>query len=269
MITLLPTTAWREFRGVPTQKGLNQTIHLASIEDATGKLHRCYVKGCPPNWMTPLTEAIGWLLAEALDLPRPEFAALVMVPLDKLREHIQLDQHWLNYPEMLAFCTSAVDGKSTSHGWKWLAHLRARKIYKRPEVARIGAFDYWVDNQDRNAGNMIVKTDGQCVPIDNEFILYSHLWAGKVPFTIGHRSLLIESAQHLSGMAHSRFKIEMARHSKLHEAVLKAASPTLEQAVRRLIPDTVQANAVWLGVQQYLASRADPDWLAGELGVIA
>jgi hypothetical protein len=89
------------------------------------------------------------------------------------------------------------------------------------------------------------------------------------PFTIGHRSLLIESAQHLSGVAHSRFKIEMARHSKRHEAVLKAASPTLEQAVRRLIPDTAQANVVWLGVQQYLANRADPDWLAGELGVIA
>ena len=144
MIPILRSTAWREFRGEPQQIGQNRTTHLAMIEDPSGNWHRCYVKCCPPNWPTPLTEALAWLLAEALDLPRPEFAALVMVPLDKLRQHIPMDQHWLNYSEMIAFCVSAVDGKSAAHGWKWLAYLRAKRVYKRPEIARIAAFDHWV-----------------------------------------------------------------------------------------------------------------------------
>jgi len=269
MIPILPATAWREFRGEPSQKGLNKTTHLAMVEDGTGKWHRCYVKGCPPNWRTPLTEAIGWLIAEALDLPRPEFAALVMVPLDKLRAHMALDQHWLNYPEMLAFCASAVDGKSASHGWKWLAHLRTKRIYERPEVARVGAFDLWADNQDRNTGNLIVKPSGECVPIDNEFILYSLLWAGQVPFSVGHTSLLAESEQRLSSHAQTRFKVDMAQQGKKHQSALSAVAPRLHQAVVSLVPDPAAANALSANVQQYLGSRAHPDWLATSLGVIA
>lgn len=269
MIPILSSTAWREFRGEPSQKGLNRTTHLAMIEDGAGKWHRCYVKGCPPNWRTPLTEAIGWLIAEALDLPRPEFAALVMVPLDKLRAHMSLDQHWLNYPEMLAFCASAVEGKSAAHGWKWLAHLRTKRMYKRPEVARVGAFDLWADNQDRNTGNLIVKRDGDCVPIDNEFILYSLLWAGQVPFNVGHNSLLAESAQRLSSQAQTRFKVEMAQQGKRHQAALSAVGPRLHQAVLSLVPDPTAANALSASVQQFLASRAHPDWLSTQLGVIA
>ena len=239
------------------------------IADSTGKLHHCYVKVCPPNFPTPLTEALGWLLAEALDLPRPEFAALVMVPLDKLRQCTPLDQHWMNYPEMLSFCSSAVDGKAASHGWKWLAHLRTSKIYGRPEVARISAFDHWVDNQDRNTGNLIVNSGGHCIPIDNEYILYSLMWNGRVPFNIIHNSLLVEGQKHLRGEALKRFMIDMALQSKLHDAALVTASPNMQQLVSTIVPDPVQANALWGNIQQYLASRSQPDWLANELGVIA
>jgi len=268
MIPILPASAWREFRGEPKQKGLNKTTHMAMIEDTSGKLHRCYVKGCPSNWPTPLTEAFGWLLAEALDLPRPEFAALVLVPLDKLRQHMPMDQHWLNYREMLSFCASDVEGKTVSHGFKLTANLRTSRVYKRLEVARISAFDYWVNNQDRNTGNLIIRSNGDCVPIDNEFILYSLLWAGKVPFTVGHKSLLEEGKRHLQGDAYARFKVEMASQGKLHDAALRAVAPRLEQMVRALIPNTAVANATWIDVQQYLATRADPGWLPTELGVI-
>ena len=267
MIPILPATAWREFRGEPAQKGLNKTTHLAMIEDPSGKWHRCYVKGCPPNWATPLTEALGWLLAEALNLPRPEFAALVMVPLDKLRQNMQMDQHWLNYPEMLSFCASAVDGKAASQGWKWLAHLHAKRLYKRPEVARISAFDQWVDNQDRNTGNLIVKPGGDYVPIDNEFILYSLLWA-KMSFNITHNSLLAGGAQHLSSSEYARFKVEVAREGKLHNGALSTVEPKLEQAIFSLISNSTAANAMWINIQQFLASRAHPDWLSTQLGVI-
>jgi hypothetical protein len=267
MIPILPATAWREYRGGPPKKGLNQTTHKAMIADPTGRLHHCYVKICPSNFPTPLTEALGWLLAEALDLPRPKFAALVMVPLNKLRQHLPLDQHWLNYPETLAFCSSVVDGETASQGWKWSAHLRTAKIYKRPEVARISAFDHWVDNQDRNTGNLIVNSDGLCTPIDNEFILYSLLWHGNVPFSVNHNSLLAEAKKHLRGETFDRFAMDMAHQSKLHEAALSAAAPKLQQLVNSIVPPQ-HASTLWSNIQQYLVSRAQPDWLANELGVI-
>lgn len=268
MIQILPATAWREFRGEPAQKGLNKTTHLAMIEDPSGKLHRCYVKGCPPDWATPLTEALGWLLAEALNLPRPEFAALVIVPLDKLRQSMAMDQHWLNYSEMLSFCASAVDGKTASQGWQWLAHLRTKRLYKRPEIARISAFDQWTDNQDRNTGNLIVKPDGHHVPIDNEFILYSLLWAPKMRFNIDHRSLLAEGEHRLSNSEYARFKIEIAREGKLHNAAFSSVEPKLQQVISLLISDSTVANTMWASIQQFLARRAHPDWLSTQLGVI-
>lgn len=267
MITILPSNAWREYRGVPPKKGLNQTTHKAMIADHTGKLHHCYVKVCPPNFPTPLTEAIGWLIAEALDLPRPEFAALIMVPLNKLRQCMPLDQHWLNYPDTLAFCSSVVDGKTASYGWKWFAHIRSAKIYKRPEVARISAFDYWVDNQDRNTGNLIVNGDGHCTPIDNEFILYSLLWKGIVPFSVNHNSLLVEGKKYLRGDVYDRFVMDVAFHSKLHDAALSVVIPKLQLLVQTIVPPQ-QASALWIQIQNYLVSRSKTDWLANELGVI-
>ena len=171
MIPLLPAASWREFRGTPPKTGTNQTVHLATVEDGTGKLHRCYVKMCPSHWMTPITESVAWILSAELSLPRPQFAALILVPLDKLSKHLKLDQHWLGQPQALAFCASAVDGKSPTQGWQWLAPLRTKRMFKRPEIARIAAFDLWADNQDRNTSNVLIERSGNCIPIDNELIL--------------------------------------------------------------------------------------------------
>lgn len=268
MISILPSTAWREFRGEAKHKGLNKTTHQAMIEDPTGKLHRCYVKGCPANWPTPLTEAFGWLLSEALNLPRPEFAALVLVPLDKLRSHMHMDQHWLNYSEMLSFCASTVYGATSPPAWRWLAHMRTKRVYKRPEVARISAFDYWVDNQDRNNSNLIVKRDGDCVPIDNEFILYSVLWNGKVNFQVAPKSLFVEAKRFLGGNDYARFTVEVARQAKLHDAAFAMAEFKLKETVNLLIPDATAAKNVWNSVEQFLSPRGKPDWLSNQLGVI-
>lgn len=267
MIPILPPQAWREFRGAPESKGLNQTTHLASIEDASGKIHRCYVKLAPPNWPTPLTEAIAWLLAESLDLPRPGFAALIVVPLDKLRAHMPLDQHWLSYREALGFCAEAVQGNNPTHGWKWLAWLRMKSLYKRAEVARISAFDQWVENQDRHTGNLLIRSSGECIPIDNEHILYSLLWPS-LGLAFGHNSLMNEAQRHMNGPSFDKFKVEMALHAKQHEDAFNRAAQRLADTVRALVPDEIQAQALWNSIGAFLSGRAHPNWMAQHLGVI-
>jgi hypothetical protein len=265
---ILSATAWREFRGVPSSRGTNQTTHLALIEEPNGKQHLCYVKLTPPEFPTPLTEALGWLLAEALDLPRPAFAALVLVPMQRLRENMRLDQHWLRYPaEHLAFCAEVVDGRSPAHSWRWLARLRQRGLYKRPEIARIAAFDAWVANQDRNSGNLLVSKLGKCIPIDNEYILYPVMWNGRVAFQVGHKSLIAEARTLLSGRAYTRLTIEMAQQAKLHDAAFTKAIPDMHTLVTSTLPAPF-AGAAWNSIHQFLAPRAQPGWLAQQLGVI-
>jgi len=211
---------------------------------------------------------LAWLLAEALDLPRPAFAALVVVPLDRLRQSMSLDQHWLRYREHLAFCAEAVEGKTLAHNWQWVARLRLQGLYKRPEVARVAAFDEWVENQDRHSSNLLLTKQGKCVPIDNEYVLYSVLWAGRVGFQIAHRSLLSEAQTLLSHRAYAQLTLEMAREAKHHDAALTAAVPAMQATVMAVMPDPVAAAAAWYAVHQFLLPRAHPDWLAQKLRVI-
>ena len=62
-VSILDSSAWREFRGEPSSSGVNETAHLAKIADSTGKLRDCFVKLLPLNYPSLLGEAIGWLLA--------------------------------------------------------------------------------------------------------------------------------------------------------------------------------------------------------------
>ena len=268
MIDILSSASWREFRGEPNNKGMNLTTHLASVEDASGKLHNCYVKLCPQNWPSPITEAIGWQLIRALNLPAPDFAALIMVPLDRLRHSMKLDQHWLNHSEALAFCVSEVNGKPITNSWSWLATLRQKGAYKKYEVAGICAFDYWVNNKDRNTGNLLLKQNGEQVAIDNEYILYDQLWKGRFGFEIIEKTILVEAKNHLNIKEFNKFKLAVASHGKNHASAMNATRGDLSALIFTLIPDAGSAQSIWDAIDGFLTARAEINWLSNELGVI-
>ncbi|MDN3987002.1 HipA family kinase [Zwartia vadi] len=271
MIDILPSSSWREFRGEPPNKGLNLTTHLALVEDPNGKLHECYVKICPQNWPSPITEAIGWQLIRALNLPAPDFAALIMIPMNRLRQSMKLDHHWLNYnhPETLAFCVSAVEGRPLISSWKWIDSLRKKNAYKKAEVAAICAFDHWIDNKDRNTGNLLKKKNGEHVAIDNEYILYDLLWNGKFGFEIGEKTILSEAKQILNTKEFDSFKVAVAHHGGNHLAALIAIKADLSKLIFTLLPDRALAQQLWDSLDTFMTARADAAWLPAELGVIA
>lgn len=266
MLPILPDSAWREFRGAPATQGLNMTTHQAVIADANGHEHKCYVKAAPQGNAMPLTEAVGWLVADSLELPRPAFAAVLLLPIQKLRQHMKLDQHWMGYNHTLAFCSSTVPGKHIHTRWQWLAKLRKARAFQHEDVPRIAAFDMWVENQDRHTGNFLRTKEGQYVPIDNEFILYSLVWAATM--TVKHNSLREEARAVLKAAGYTKFEISMVLASKLHEAALKKASPALEQFICALHSDPSQGVAAATAILQFLEQRAHPDWLATQLGRI-
>ncbi len=266
MIPILPETAWREFRGAG-KAGQNLTCHQALVVDSAGQEHKCFVKAAPNGNPMPFTEAVGWLVADALDLPRPRFAALILLPIPKLRQHLKLDQHWLSYTHALAFCTSTVDGKHVASRWQWLAQLRKAQAFRHPDVARIAAFDLWVENRDRHTGNFLRTRTGSYVPIDNEYILYSLVWAASV--VVAHNSLRQEARAILTAAGFSKFEAEMIVASKLHEAAMQKAAPDVQRLVSVMHADEAEGVSVATAVLQFLGSRSHADWLPNELGQLA
>lgn len=267
LIPILDSKAWLEFRGKPESAGQNLTTHLALIQGPSGQEHKCYVKASPHGNPMAFTEAAGWLVADALDLPRPKFAALVSLPVAKVRAHMKLDQHWMRYPEVLAFCSSAVEGKHLTGRWKWFAQLRVQKALKHIDVMRIAAFDQWVENQDRHTGNLLRTASGGYVPIDNELILYSLIWQA-AGYSYLPNSLKAQASAILKHGAYTKFEASMIVSSQSHEAAFQKAWPALLHLVNALVADPAHAQNLSNNMLQFLGSRAQPDWLPIELGHI-
>lgn len=213
-------------------------------------------------------EGIAWLVADALNLPRPKFAALLFLPVQKLRQCMPLDQHWHLVPHALAFCSSTVEGKHITSPWQWLARLRAAQAFKREDVAKIAAFDLWVENQDRHTGNFLRTRAGDYIPIDNEFILYTLIWVAS-GFSCEHKSLRAQAQALLKPAGCKKFEVSMMLASKEHYPAFLKATPALLQFIFAIVADPVRATQTTTAILQFLGQRAHPDWLANELGLIS
>lgn len=268
MIPILPETAWREFRSAPKARGQNHTTHQALIVDAAGQEHKCFVKASPPAYPMAFAEGMAWLVADALNLPRPKFAALLVLPVQKLRQCMPLDQHWHLIPHALAFCSSTVEGKHITSPWSWLARLRAAQAFKKQDVAKIAAFDHWVENQDRHTGNFLRTKAGDYIPIDNEFILYTLVWAAS-GFSCEHKSLRAQAQALLKPVGYTNFEVSMMLASKEHQPAFLKATPALQQFIFAMVADPIRATETTSAILQFLGQRAHPDWLANELGLIS
>ncbi|TSP11294.1 HipA family kinase [Cupriavidus campinensis] len=267
MIPILPDSAWREFRSAPANRGQNHTIHQALIVDHAGQEHKCFVKAAPQGNPMAFTEGLAWLVADALELPRPKFAALILLPVQKLRQCMPLDQHWMHYEHVLAFCSSAVPGKHITSRWNWLAAFRAARAFRHQDVARIAAFDAWVENQDRHTGNFLRNSAGDYIPIDNEFILYTLVWVAS-GINCAPNSLRAQAREMLKSAGYTKFEAAMVVASQQHEQAFLKVTPSLQQFITAMHADAAQGTAIAAAILQFLGQRAQSDWLANELGHI-
>ncbi len=265
-IQCLSPSAWREFRGTPSCPGVNNTTHLAKISDPTGKLHDCYVKLLPTNTPALLGEAVGWSLARAADVACPPFAAIIMVPLDKLRENMTLPSEMDEWEFCPAWCCELVPGKSMRQIHKWLYMLSLRKCLRSQDVKNIAAFDYWSDLRDRNMGNVIRSESGGYIAIDHETILHDILWppAGKI---FHERSLLAEAENELPAADFKKFQGGMVLAADKHMDALSAVRAEIERLINMIYPHL--AATLTPKVTNMLDARAQKGWLAADMGVIA
>lgn len=264
-VSILDPSAWREFRGRPTNSGINETTHLAKVADQSGKLYDCFVKLLPLDGPALLCEAIGWLLARKSDLLCPAFGAIVLVPVPELRKCCPLPSKFDGMDFCPAWCSEIAAGKTVRQIHK-LKYYLARKAFLRSTDARkIAAFDKWTDLRDRNFGNVIQSSKGGYVVIDHESLLHQLLW---MPINQGfeEKSLLAEARSSLSQTEFRQFQLDMANSAIGHAQALKNAQADIEEIIGQMLSS--HAAGVSQRVIQTLEQRSQPGWLSNFLGVI-
>lgn len=268
-IKIFPSQSWLEFRSLPERPGLNTTTHMALVADHNGVAQKCYLKFINVQESPGLLcEGIGWLVAKAAGIDVPDFAAIVLVPLDKLAKSMKIPT-WMNgYAEYPAWCVKAVDGKSIAQINKWSAWLRRSQCLSAKSTPALAAFDKWIDNRDRNYGNIIRISAKNYSAIDHEKILYELLWVNSYQITFDERSLLIQAAANLDDVKRHNFLCSAAKAADGHSRALDSSAQEIIQYLSYIVVGDQESKLLWDAIQKFLKSRSTPGWMANELGVI-
>lgn len=265
-VPVYDSTAWREFRGVPSSLGINSTTHLAKVADPTGKLHDCVVKLLPIDRPSLLCEAVGWVLARAAGIPCPAFAGIVMVPVEELRNHVSLPPEIASKSTCPAWYSELVPGDSLRQLHSWGYIIKLKSCLRNKDVRRIAAFDCWSDLRDRNLGNVIRTGSGGYVAIDHETILHDLLWL-RAGIKYESRSLLAEAEKRLSQAELKKFLVEMAQASEAHLAAISSVATDIESIFNMIYPGL--SPTLVPEVIEFLEARAQKGWMADKIRVIA
>lgn len=268
MLSILPTASWREFRGVPKGKTLNEgAMHFAIVVGTDGQERKCVVKFIDLKTRPGLLcEGLGWMLGQASGANVANFAAVLRVPLAELAQCMQLPSFLVGYHDYPAWCVEVVEGKALSQIHPWIFWLERANCLAAKNTPVIASFDYWADNQDRNYGNVIRAKDGKYVAIDHEILLHEIMYMPFMSFKLN--SLLEEAERKLSPNKLHKFKCDMALASSNHANAMAAVGKSGEDFLKKLIPNTAAAINLWQDIEKFLSIRATLGWMSSELGVI-
>jgi hypothetical protein len=266
-LQVLPSSAWREFRGFPGLRGLNQTSHFALVEGSGGKLHKCFLKLIDPSTPGLLCEALGWAVAQGASVPTAEFACIVFVPVDELKKHVALPSWLTGLSEAPAWCTEVITGDSVAQVHKWLYAIRRKRCLNSIDTHAIAAFDVWSDNADRHMGNVMRSSSGGYVAIDHETLLHEMLWipSGR-RYTV--QRLVDAGKTFLGKSAFKTFFSNMHDAAGTHNGAMKSVEKDIRDIVATVV-DPVHALPLANAIVSYLGARSAPSWFPANVGVTA
>lgn len=267
MITILPSAAWREFRGIPPRSGLNSTGHFALISDGSGDERKCFLKLVNLEQSPSLLcEGLGWIFARSAGVRVPKFASIVMVPLDRIRPSVSLPSWLDDHLEYPAWCVEAVDGKTLAEISKWIFLLRRKQCLSSKDTPTLASFDIWADNRDRNYGNVIRTKNGEYIAIDHEVILHDLVVWGMYGIKYEERSLLKEAEKHMQPASFQKFQHDVVSAGGRHGLALQSVVQLAEQYVSTINP--AGDSALWQIIYNYLYPRAQAGWMSNFMGMI-
>ncbi|MGJ8686120.1 MAG: hypothetical protein ACSHWQ_01485 [Spongiibacteraceae bacterium] len=265
-VKLLPDSAYRGVEAAdPDEVGRSYGTHVASVKFEEGVISPAYVKFCGPKERPLFNEVLGYLLAHHLEIRQPRFGAVIIVPVEKLRKTTNLVPNWVprqkNYP---AWCTEVVQAKSLNIQYNLCAQKMVDKYFEifkssKSWYSSVAAFDEWVMNTDRNAGN-ILQLSPKVFSIIDHGRLDETTWHW---FTGLNKSNILRQAVEDRGEPHrTELHNAMALHAERHHEVITSVLPDIESWIDRF--DTIDKSAT----RDALTARSTPNWLKDELRVI-
>ena len=199
MIEILSSDAFGGTLREPASKGISP-IFRAKVRTASGSI-RCYVKPLTDQIQCPTTgryvanqelinEALGYVLAKSCGLTVPSTAGIIMLDREQIPSSLwpELDKAAGRHQQEDYFCWFSQDMQFPSLKQRHLSgsqltslHDRRLKrlsleLAKNPDSPKVIAFDGWLMNSDRNAGNLLASGPNSLTLIDHGRILNFPNW---------------------------------------------------------------------------------------------
>lgn len=169
--------------------GMMASTRKASIEWPDGVIRKCYVKAYPVHerCLKVCNELAGYLLAEAVGLEQPKYAALLDLPKSVWHEY-NISSLGCD-PEKTVWCwVTCESGKSVKSTFGLdqyddqnprhlqLAQQAIMMMVQIECLPNLVAFDDFTANNDRNPGNLLIDSTGKALLIDHGEIFGRELW---------------------------------------------------------------------------------------------
>jgi hypothetical protein len=200
MIQTLSSDAFAGQLSAPTAVGVGP-IFRGKIDLGEEKSARCYIKPLPDHVELSngrilenrelLNEALGYVIAKAAGYTVAEKAGIIMLNLEQIpeatrnlliqktpkskpqKDYLSWFSEDMQQPNLLKRVDKTAPPQLRN---RQLAHL-ARKLVEHPETAAIVSFDEWIENCDRNLGNLLERPDGRLSLIDHGWMFRVPIWS--------------------------------------------------------------------------------------------
>lgn len=265
MVHLLSSNAFSGQLSPPKSVGVSP-IFRAKIR-AGDESHRCYVKPITDQIRCPVTqriianqeliaEALGYALAKAAGLKVPDVAGIILLDREQIPRALwpALTATACGSEQRNYFCWFSRDMDLPSLKQRYLGGIQLPALDERrlkrltatlannPDSPKVIAFDAWLQNSDRNVGNLLDSSPDSLMLIDHGRILRFPNWSpgslGTPPervenklqwlidkFTSGWSSLLPNKSAMV--MAYNGFAISFRQEGE--QAARKVLSEFFEQ----------------------------------------
>lgn len=177
IIRVLDSSFYAGPAGIPRSEGNSALTHQGWLRDASGKLKRAWFKLLTAADRQFVNEITGYLLARHCQLPCPQEAFIVHVPVDtlsRLHPHVTFDSTRETLP---LWASLDLEGRSARYHFHTPTDLLTKELLGWDFLIDAVAFDEWIANMDRNMENLIYLGKKRWALIDHGNIIGSPAWA--------------------------------------------------------------------------------------------
>lgn len=186
IIKVLNPNSYRSFKGWITETGNMNPVFVASFKHPSeSKPIDMYAKiySFKAGNRSVFNELIGYLMANALELPQPKYACIAFIPTSQLIKNIpngalneSLNAEVFQNNIYPIFCTSKIDPSQTAYQYYNCVEAVAQELAKWPDMGKAVAMDNTICHTDRHVNNVLRTGVNKYYLIDNGILIDTDGW---------------------------------------------------------------------------------------------